>query len=52
MVADGVQDGARQALCDYINKAGKVLPLFDFPTKGILQEAVKVCATRAWFGPC
>jgi hypothetical protein len=36
-----MQDGARQALCDYVNKAGKVLPLFDFPTKGILQEAVQ-----------
>jgi hypothetical protein len=34
------QDGPRQALCDYIDGSGRALTLFDFPTKGILQEAV------------
>jgi hypothetical protein len=34
------QDAARQALCDYLDQADGVMALFDFPTKGILQEAV------------
>jgi alpha-amylase len=34
------QDAARQRLCDYIKRA-EYTTLFDFPTKGILQEAVK-----------
>lgn len=34
------QDAARQALCDYLDTAGGAMALFDFPTKGILQEAV------------
>jgi hypothetical protein len=35
------QDGPRQALCDYIDASDRSLTLFDFPTKGILQEAVQ-----------
>jgi alpha-amylase len=35
------QDGPRQRLCDYIDTAGGTMTLFDFPTKGILQEAVQ-----------
>lgn len=37
------QNGPRQAVCDFISSADKALPMFDFPTKGILQEAVKNC---------
>lgn len=35
------QDAARQRLCDWINGCEKRGAAFDFPTKGILQEAVK-----------
>lgn len=39
---DVQQDAARQTLCDYIDATGSLkLPLFDFPTKGILQVAVQ-----------
>lgn len=37
------QDGARQALCDWIDGAGKTCAAFDFPMKGILQYAVAHC---------
>eukprot|EP00193_Tetraselmis_chui_P018848 CAMPEP_0177777322 /NCGR_PEP_ID=MMETSP0491_2-20121128/15281_1 /TAXON_ID=63592 /ORGANISM="Tetraselmis chuii, Strain PLY429" /LENGTH=526 /DNA_ID=CAMNT_0019296365 /DNA_START=129 /DNA_END=1709 /DNA_ORIENTATION=- len=37
------QDGARQALCDWIDGAEKTSAAFDFPTKGILQYAVAHC---------
>ena len=37
------QNGPRQSLVNYIEGTGNVLPLFDFPTKGILQ----VCALQA-----
>lgn len=36
------QNGPRQALCDWLDKAGGV-SLFDFVTKGVLNEAVKNC---------
>lgn len=35
------QDLPRQKLCDWLDAVGGVCSLFDFPTKGILQEAVK-----------
>ncbi len=35
------QNGPRQTLVDWIKGAGGVSTTFDFPTKGILQEAVK-----------
>lgn len=35
------QDAARQGMCDYIDGTSRRCPLFDFPTKGILQEAVR-----------
>eukprot|EP00878_Enallax_costatus_P000599 GHUV01000700.1.p1 GENE.GHUV01000700.1~~GHUV01000700.1.p1 ORF type:complete len:487 (+),score=102.77 GHUV01000700.1:167-1627(+) len=35
------QDAARQRLCDWINANGRSCAAFDFPLKGILQEAVK-----------
>lgn len=35
------QDQARQRLCDWINANAKRCCAFDFPTKGILQEAIK-----------
>ncbi|MEW5302344.1 MAG: hypothetical protein WDW36_005141 [Sanguina aurantia] len=35
------QDPPRQKICDWINAAGARSSAFDFPTKGILQEAVK-----------
>ncbi|KAF8062795.1 AMY1.2 [Scenedesmus sp. PABB004] len=38
---DANQDAARQVLCDWIDAAAKSCAAFDFPTKGILQEAVK-----------
>ena len=34
------QNGPRQALTNYIDATGRCLSMFDFPTKGILQEAV------------
>lgn len=37
------QDGPRQACCDWIDGAQKSSTAFDFPTKGILQEAVRNC---------
>jgi glycosidase len=37
------QDGARQALCDVLDATEGALNMFDFPTKGILQEAVRNC---------
>lgn len=36
------QNGPRQVLCDWLDKAGGCT-LFDFPTKGILSEAVEKC---------
>ena len=36
------QNGPRQELCDWLDKAGGCT-LFDFPTKGILAEAVEKC---------
>lgn len=36
------QDGARQRLCDWVAAAGGC-PAFDFPTKGLLQEAIAHC---------
>lgn len=30
-----------QRLCDWLNAAQKTCTAFDFPTKGILQEALK-----------
>jgi len=42
---DHNQDGARQALCDYLDGVGGAASLFDFPMKGILQactHALKV----------
>ncbi|WIA40821.1 hypothetical protein OEZ86_004498 [Tetradesmus obliquus] len=38
---EGCQDAARQRLCDWIDGNKKTCTAFDFPTKGILQEAVK-----------
>eukprot|EP00775_Hariotina_reticulata_P007314 gene7314-7526_t len=38
---EGNQDAARQKLCDWINANSKSCTAFDFPTKGILQEAIK-----------
>lgn len=35
------QDAPRQVLCDWISASGTGAAAFDFPTKGILQEAVK-----------
>ncbi|KXZ43538.1 hypothetical protein GPECTOR_87g400 [Gonium pectorale] len=35
------QDAARQRLCDWIRANGERSCAFDFPTKGLLQEAVK-----------
>jgi len=35
------QDDSRQRLVDWINKCGRVSAAFDFPTKGILNEATK-----------
>ncbi|PNH09189.1 Alpha-amylase isozyme 3A [Tetrabaena socialis] len=35
------QDEARQRLCDWVRATGERSCAFDFPTKGILQEAVK-----------
>lgn len=35
------QDAPRQVLCDWISASGAVAAAFDFPTKGILQEATK-----------
>eukprot|EP00775_Hariotina_reticulata_P007306 gene7306-7519_t len=35
------QNAARQKLCDWVNANGHSAPAFDFPTKGILQEAIK-----------
>lgn len=35
------QDAARQRLCDWLNASQKTCTAFDFPTKGILQEALK-----------
>ncbi|GIL81108.1 hypothetical protein Vretimale_12784 [Volvox reticuliferus] len=37
------QDAARQRLCDWINANGERSCAFDFPTKGLLQEAAKRC---------
>lgn len=42
---DGNQDGARQALINYLDSAGGLFSMFDFPTKGILQ--VRASARRA-----
>ena len=39
------QNGPRQVLCDWLDKAGGCT-LFDFPTKGILAEAV--ANTQYW----
>ncbi len=36
------QNAPRQALCDWLDKAGGTT-LFDFVTKGILTEAIKNC---------
>jgi alpha-amylase len=30
-----------QKLCDWLNASNKTCTAFDFPTKGILQEAIK-----------
>lgn len=38
---DRNQDGARQALINYLDSADGMFSMFDFPTKGILQEAVR-----------
>ena len=35
------QNAPRQVLCDWITASGGVAAAFDFPTKGILQEAVR-----------
>ena len=35
------QDAPRQVLCDWITNSGGGVAAFDFPTKGILQEAVR-----------
>lgn len=35
------QDAPRQVLCDWISASGTGVAAFDFPTKGILQEAAK-----------
>lgn len=35
------QNAPRQVLCDWISASGGVAAAFDFPTKGILQEAVR-----------
>ena len=35
------QDAPRQVLCDWISASGTEVAAFDFPTKGILQEAAK-----------
>ncbi|GFR45415.1 hypothetical protein Agub_g6794 [Astrephomene gubernaculifera] len=35
------QDAARQRICDWIRGTGESCCAFDFPTKGLLQEAVK-----------
>lgn len=35
------QDAPRQVLCDWIANSGGDVAAFDFPTKGILQEAVR-----------
>ncbi|KAG2489176.1 hypothetical protein HYH03_012402 [Edaphochlamys debaryana] len=35
------QDEARQKICNWIKESGERSCAFDFPTKGILQEAVK-----------
>lgn len=43
---DPNQDGPRQRLCDWINANKKTCAAFDFPTKGILQEALK--KTQLW----
>lgn len=37
------QDAARQTIVDWINNTGKTSCAFDFPLKGILQEAIKNC---------
>jgi alpha-amylase len=37
------QDAARQRICDWIDATEQRSAAFDFPTKGILQEAVKRC---------
>ncbi len=42
----GNQDEARQRLVNWVNANGKTCTAFDFPTKGILQEAVK--KTEYW----
>ena len=34
------QDSHRQKLCDWLDKVGPTAALFDFTTKGILQEGV------------
>ncbi|KAL6750310.1 glycoside hydrolase superfamily [Haematococcus lacustris] len=43
---DADQDAARQRLVDWINANGKSCCAFDFPTKGIVQEAAK--KTQYW----
>lgn len=35
------QDKPRRVLMDFVRSSGEAMALFDFPTKGILQEAVK-----------
>lgn len=37
------QNDARQTIVNWIDGAGSASAAFDFPTKGILQEAVKNC---------
>jgi hypothetical protein len=37
------QDDARQTIVNWIDGTGGASSAFDFPTKGILQEAVKNC---------
>jgi alpha-amylase len=37
------QDEARQILCNWLDKCKAASCAFDFPMKGILQEAVKNC---------
>ena len=37
------QDDARQTVVNWIDGTGGTSSAFDFPTKGILQEAVKNC---------
>ncbi|GBF91845.1 glycoside hydrolase [Raphidocelis subcapitata] len=40
------QDRARQVLCDWVNANNKSCSAFDFPLKGVLQEAAK--RTQYW----